>query len=193
MAYLRVEGNASSRHPFYGVGGEKGEAQVVTTFGQDAGGDHRLRVDVASPTAPGSKYRTPDEVQKAADERAAGSVRIPIAEFENTIAMCRRGRAMLEKIVQDNPEVRKTYGPYVAQFDQTATALSKQISQTRDFAPGAVVLPAPLWDGIRGLVSEVCGLAKVAWEQTKPVRVVMQNGQSKEEAALRGITVESTR
>lgn len=206
MAYIRVEGNVSSRHPFYGVGGVGGDdggggaGTPVTTLATTVDADHRLREDVTAPAAGTQRAtpayanaRYPADVQKEAAANAENTVRVPIVEFQRTLGMGRRARGLLDKAVQENPELEARFGAHVHAFEEAADRLSQQVSLHRSYAPGAVVLPAGLWAEITAFVATACKMANEAFVEVEPMRVVVPNGMSQEEAMKRGVLVNSTR
>ena len=168
MSYVRKGNSASGRHPFLGV-------------------------DVP-PQGPSYNHRTAEQVYEEAAQRKGKFHKVDLRDWHVGVAD-RVGKALevLNRISKEHPEIAEKYGAWCAQAFSTLKTCCDRVHATRETGPGCVMVPHEVWNELCTVMAKVEPTITQMIEEIQPIRLVVPNGMSVEDAQRVGEFVESRR
>ena len=149
---------------------------------------------VGQPHQPGpsNNYRTSEETNAEVVQRRQQFTQVPITEFDAVAHTLRTARAMAEGTTSDQ-EVQHVYGQHCRYIEAKVAEFSSGLQQFKEYGQGGVILPIQLWTEMTQLAEWCMPVIQGINQMLQPLKLVVQNGQTVEQARQLGSYAEVER
>lgn len=132
---------------------------------------------------------TAEQAAELARQRAAETTRVPTLAWEGVLGVLSVARRVCQALPASDPAVAREFGAACRQVVADVQTINSDLATpgSREYGPGYVVVHPKTWARMREVAAQARPLLERMRAATEPMRLVVRNGQSVEDAERVGI------